>query len=450
MFDWFNEVFDVTLLATIGLIFAATLIGAYLRARRRDPCLKSFTGYNVTLEHADGKLVWGKLDLAATGLELRYASSVQDTRHVESSFILYGDEFASIQAIYRYIDQLDEESRAKRKKDLRRSFRPGPLRRFTRSLRNFMSVASESLAEVAGVIVGGLRRPAGRYITDQGETQLKNLSSTFITHVGTGYDPLLERFVGQKMVFEVVEDDEIHEHVGIFKQYSPDFFEILDVQFPQREQLAIEEAGAPASDLIQVTRTGNSLHVANRSQKLLLLHSLQVDDHEEALHVVVDAGESVELHPDAPFGAATLHFRVTRELDMIMPRHRCVVRHRAEFHSTEVVPSIVFDLGVKLSGGSKLAAREARLRRQLQENPNAVTAMNHLGALLLQKQEYAEARRHLEQAWRLRFSLPDNGRRTQLLLEELERKQNSWKRYRVEGSGDLLAAGGAFSLEVTE
>jgi len=450
MFEWFNEVFDVTLLATIGLIFVATLIGAYLRASRRDPCLKSFDGYNVTLEHADNKVVWGKLELAATGLELRYASSVQDVRHVESSFILYGEEFASIQAIYRYIDQLDEESRARRKQDLRRSFRPGPLRRLTRSLRNFMSVASESMAEVAGVIVGRLRRPAGRYITDEGETQIKNLSSTFITHVGTGYDPLLERFIGQKMVFEVVEDDEVHEHVGIFKQYSPDFFEILDVQFPQREQISIDEDGAPPSDLIEVTRQGASLHIANRSQKLLLIHALEIDDHEEPLNVVVDTGESIDLHPETPFGVATLHFRVTRELDMIMPRHRCVVRHRADYHSPEVLPSIVFDLGVKLSGGSKLAAREARLRRQLQENPNAVTAMNNLGALLLQKQEYAEARRYLNQAWRLRFSLPDNGRRTELLLQELDRKQNAWKRYRVEGAGDLLSAGGAFSLNIAD
>ena len=319
MFEWFGEVFDVTLLATIGLIFVATLIGAYLRASRRDPCLKSFSGYTVTLEHADGKVIWGKLDLAATGLELRYASSVQDLRHVESSFILYGEEFASIQAIYRYIDQLDEESRGQRKRDLRRSFHPGPMRRLTRSLRNFMSLASESLAEVAGVIVGGLRRPAGRYITDEGETQLKNLSSTFITHVGTGYDPLLERFIGQKMVFEVVEDDEIHEHVGIFKQYSPDFFEILDVQFPQREQLTIDEHGAAASDLIQVTRQDSSLRITNQSQQLILVHSLQIDAIEEALNAVVDAGESIDVHPDTPFGVATLHFRVTRELDMIIP-----------------------------------------------------------------------------------------------------------------------------------
>ena len=252
------------------------------------------------------------------------------------------------------------------------------------------------------------------------------------------------------MVFEVVEDDEIHEHVGIFKQYSPDFFEILDVQFPQREQLTIDEHGAAASDLIQVARQDNSLHITNRSQQLILVHSLQIDEIEEALNAVVDAGESIDIHPDTPFGVATLHFRVTRELDMIIPRNRCVVRHRAEFHRPEILPSIVFDLGVKMRGGSKLATQEARLRRQLQENPNAVTAVNNLGALLLQKQEYDEARRLLEQAWRLRFSLPDNGRRTQLLLQEIARKQSDWQRYRIEGATDLLAAGGAFSLEVAE
>jgi hypothetical protein len=135
---------------------------------------------------------------------------------------------------------------------------------------------------------------------------------------------------------------------------------------------------------------------------------------------------------------------------MIIPRNRCVIRHRAEFYRPEVLPSIIFDLGVKLRGGSKPSVQEARLRRQLQENPNAVATISNLGALLLQKQEYDEARRLLEQAWRLRFSLPDNGRRTQLLLQELDRKQSAWKRYRVEGATDLLAAGGAFSLDIAD
>ena len=446
MFEWFSEVFDVTLLATIGLIFVATLVGAYLRASQRDRCLKSFTGYNVTLEQADGRVVWGTLDLVSTGLELRYASSVQDMRHIESSFILYGDEFASIQAIYRYTDQLSEENRRRRQKDLNRSFHPGPLRRLVRSLRNFTSFASESLGEVIGVIVGGLRRPAGRYITDAGEAQLKNLGSTFISHAGTGYDPLLERFIGHKMVFELVEGDEIHEHVGVFKQYSPDFFEILDVQFPQRQALVIGETGQLTSEHVLVTKDEKALRVANQSPQLILLESLQTGEQEEFLDVVVDVGETVDLFPETESAGARLNFRVTRELDMIVPRNRCVVRHRAEFHRPEVLPSIVFDLGVRLRGGSKQAVRETRLRQQLQDNPNAVLAMSNLGALLLQKQEYAEAQQLLQQAWRLRFSLPDNGRRTQLLLQELERKQGDLPRYNVESAGDLVAAGGAFSL----
>jgi len=44
------------------------------------------------------------------------------------------------------------------------------------------------------------------------------------------YNPLLEQFVGQRVVIELQEGNEIHEHVGIFKNYSADFFEVLDVQ----------------------------------------------------------------------------------------------------------------------------------------------------------------------------------------------------------------------------
>ena len=53
MFPWFSEIFDVTLLATIGLVFFATLLGAYLRAQRRDPCLSSFVDFAVTVACAE-------------------------------------------------------------------------------------------------------------------------------------------------------------------------------------------------------------------------------------------------------------------------------------------------------------------------------------------------------------------------------------------------------------
>lgn len=57
--DVLAQIFDVSLLATIGLIFLITLVGAYLRSSRRDPCLKSFEHYHITMECVDGKVAWG-------------------------------------------------------------------------------------------------------------------------------------------------------------------------------------------------------------------------------------------------------------------------------------------------------------------------------------------------------------------------------------------------------
>lgn len=424
MFSWFSEVFDVTLLATIGLVFFATLLGAYLRAQRRDPCLKSFIDYVVTVECTDDKIIWGKLELASTGLELRYTAPVSDDNHVESSYVLYTQEFGKIHAIYRYIDELDAKTSARRRKDLNRSLHPRFLRRIARHVRNFVSLASESLSEVIGLIIGGLRKPAGRYITEQSEVRLRELGTTFIGSVGSGYDPLLERFIGQKMVFEIMEDeDEVHEHVGIFKQYSPDFFEILDVQMPQKQMLSIEREQAIVAEQIKVAYSGGRLMVDNRSIQMVFLKSISYGDYEESVNAMIDSGEHIYLDVDAEVESAVLSFRILREVDMIVPRTRCVVRHRADYYRPEVMPSIIFDLGVKLRGTTKTDAQETRLRQQLEKNPLSVFAMANLGALLAQKQRFDEAEPLLRQAWELRNSLPDNGRRTRQLLQEIERKR---------------------------
>ena len=100
----------------------------------------------------------------------------------------------------------------------------------------------------------------------------------------------------------------------------------------------------------------------NPTKQTLLLQSLKIGASEELLNIVVDAGETVELHPEEEFAQAELHVRVVRELDMIVPRTRCMVRHRAERYEPEFLPEIIFDLGVMLTGSSLTDARERRLR----------------------------------------------------------------------------------------
>jgi hypothetical protein len=438
----FLEIFDVSLLATGALIILITMFGAYLRSSRRDPCLKAFEQYHVTLERVNGKVIWGEMELEATGFELLYRDSVQDSNHVESSYVMYASEFGEIQALYRYVDDLSQEDRARRQRDLQRYFHPGPLIRIARDTQHFFTLAGDSLTEVLGMVMGRLRKPAGRYIGEVTDDQFMRFSTAVVGSVGSVYDPVLERLIGNKVVIELLEGGESHEHVAVFKNYSPDFFELLDVQYPQPRALHVNgETDHTVGKGVTARREGGTLHVTNNGTQPVLIIGLRADDaddaEEEMLNIVVDGGETVELHPEGCTDESSLIVRVVRELDMIVPRTRCVIRHRADRYEPTVIPEIIFDLGVILRGDSRLDAKEERLRKQLEELPQSAILASNLGAVLMQQQKYAEAQKFLERAYTARYSLPDNGRRAQMLLNELHRRNSKSPQHSMKIASDV-------------
>lgn len=414
--------FDTSLLITVALIFLVTLIGSYLRSRRKDPCLRSFEGFHVTLERASNKIVWGILALESTGMELCYRDDVQDVKHLESSYILYASEYDDIEAIFRFADELSPANKKKRAADIKRSFHPGAYERAKRNLRKFVGTASDSINEVIGLLVGRARKPAGRYITPTGETYLNKLGTNLIGQVGGVFDPLMEHYIGQKVVVEVMEGSEVHEHVGIFKNYSPDFVEILDVQFPQKQALKVGPDGCIGSECVQVSLDEKGMRVHNPGDRPVLLQSLRLKDEEQLLNVVVDSNEEVELFPEKRFQRAELHVRVVRELDMVIPRTRCLVRHRAERFQPELLTDVIFDMGFILNPTRRQLEQERRLREELEKNPQSALAAANLGGLLLQRKAYDEAKYWLEHALTMEYSLPDNGRRARMQLRELKRR----------------------------
>ncbi len=76
--------FDSTFLITMLIILIGVMVGGYLNGQRKDRGLAAFEGYEVTLERLDGRLVWGKMRLETTGIELQYATDVQDEQHIET------------------------------------------------------------------------------------------------------------------------------------------------------------------------------------------------------------------------------------------------------------------------------------------------------------------------------------------------------------------------------
>ena len=63
---------------TIIFIILATAVGAFIRRRKRDKCLKDFGNNMVTLEETSGKTIWGRLRVENTGLEFVYKTKHED------------------------------------------------------------------------------------------------------------------------------------------------------------------------------------------------------------------------------------------------------------------------------------------------------------------------------------------------------------------------------------
>jgi tetratricopeptide (TPR) repeat protein len=428
---------DLSLIITIGVIFFLSLTAAYLRTKARDRCLKSWEGFHVTLERANGKLVWGELRVVSTGMEFIYTDTVQDERHLESSYLLHASEYAEIQALYRYVAQLSDKKKQQREKDIDSSFHPSPMRRLRRDAQNFLGTATDSLNEVFGLVLGRVQRTGGRYIAADGTSSIKSLSGKVLGQVGSIYDPLLERYIGSRVVIELLEGDEVHEHVGIFKNYSQDFIEILDVRYPQRHALAVATGARFEGEGLVVEKDPGCLRLLNTNEWPVLVHSLEYPDRNELINAVVDGGEEAQLSiSDLAAQTAKLHVRIPEELDFIVPRSRCVVRHRAERRASDdlkdLIVDIVFDVGKRFAPGDGDDGRdnsEPRLRQELRNDPkNALIAAN-LGYLLMQRDQLAEADKWLRQALRFEYSLPDGGRRARMQLREIERRRAGMDAY---------------------
>jgi hypothetical protein len=218
---------------TIIFIILATGVGAFVRRRTRDRCLKDFRGNMVTLEETSGKAVWGRLNVENTGLEFVYPTTHKDEEgHDETSYILYKHEYPNIGALVRYHDQLSEANKRKRQKELQKTYHPTFLRRLKRKIKNVFKTIRDSVMEVINLLMSQAKRatPAGAVLTSQ-DKYVSQMKQELMGSVGTSYEPLLERYIGRKVVLELIRGDKVFEYPGVLKDYTAEFIEVMDVDY---------------------------------------------------------------------------------------------------------------------------------------------------------------------------------------------------------------------------
>lgn len=415
---------DWSFILTLAVIVLATLTGAYLRARHRDRCLTDFNDYHITVERKNNRVIWGQMQLQPTGFELIYRSDVADDGHMETSYIFYKDEYSDIQAIYRYARDLTPELQERRARSVEKSLHPGLFRRARRSLRNFLSTAADAFSEALTMTLGRVRRKGAALVTDTSQTYLRDIGKNVIGYVGTSFDPLLERFVGSRVVMEVVEDEALHEHVGMLKEYSADFLEVLDVYYPLPQEVTLAgKTDYEIADKVIITLENQQLRIRNVADQPQYLERIKVGEQITEMNAIIAGGEEISVQLAAASQEILLFMRIASRLDMIVPRAHAMIRHRAERYN----PDSIFDVGLALVRRDNDEREIERLRQALRYAPQDAISAAKLGEHLLHSGDLREAHYWLLEAQERNYRLPDRGNRVAQNLRQVERRMEQMR-----------------------
>ena len=232
---------DDILLITLICIIAATIIGTFLSGRSKDRCLASFGGFMVTLLEKGGRRVWGRLDTEASGLELVYSADYLDQDHIETSYIVFKEEFNTIYLLIRFHSELSEVNKRRRLREVKRAYHPSPLRLLGRKARNVINTFKDSIFEILGLVMtkATTANPAMASLASQ-QKRVTKVQQDVVGTVGRSYDAVLEKHIGKRVVLEVTTPDgKVQEHVGIFKDYSSQFLQVMDVSYPDGEETRV-------------------------------------------------------------------------------------------------------------------------------------------------------------------------------------------------------------------
>ena len=152
--------------------------------------------------------------------------------HEETSYIMYKCEYPKIQAVVRFHDELTPIGKVERQKDIEKTYHPKFMARTKRKTFNVFKTIRDSILEVVNLMMSRMKGAAGvgTTITSQ-EKYVNQMKQQLMDTVGTTYEPLLERYIGHKVVLEMLKADKVVEYCGVLKDYSAEFISVIDIDY---------------------------------------------------------------------------------------------------------------------------------------------------------------------------------------------------------------------------
>ena len=97
--------------------------------------------------------------------------------------------------------------------------------------------------------------PAGAVLGSQ-DKYVSRMKQELMGSVGTSFEPLLEKYIGHKVVLELIKSDKVFEYCGVLNDYTAEFIEIMDVNYKVKE-----DEQAKKADLVVLRKYGVIRHL---------------------------------------------------------------------------------------------------------------------------------------------------------------------------------------------
>ncbi|MHC4751115.1 MAG: hypothetical protein ACYTFW_14750 [Planctomycetota bacterium] len=99
------------------------------------------------------------------------------------------------------------------------------------------------MVEIINLLISQAKKatPAGKVLTSQ-DKYVSQMKQELMASGGTSFEPLLERYIGHKVVLELIKGEEIFEYCGVLKEYTAEFIEIMDVNYTVKQDQPARKA----------------------------------------------------------------------------------------------------------------------------------------------------------------------------------------------------------------
>jgi hypothetical protein len=330
---WFglDDIFWLTIL----VVFVVAIVAAFVRLLQKDKCLKLLDDFHVTYLAGGGRTIWGDLRVAGGGLELIYDAPYRTRRGLaKSTSLIFPDELNGCVAICRIDHGLTERERRDREAQISHSFRPGPLRRAARWLRNVINTVRDAVVKALSMAAGQVAktRPVGGAISSQ-KGQVDELGSALVGVVGNAYEQLLERHIGRPVILELAHpggaEKPAVELPGYLVDYSDRFVAVFNATHEPQETFELEITATALREGLSIERHDDKVVLACDGDDPLVARRMTCGGTTTDLSVTLVPGTSVVL--TAPPGEpVVLELERTRHIDIVCPRSVARIRHGSD------------------------------------------------------------------------------------------------------------------------